>query len=82
MLLLPPAAIVVVLLIARLAVVRLSSWDGQLRSAFHTSRVYKSLTWIYLLIYPSIARKALMTFDCVSYATTTHAYRLRVCTMF
>lgn len=80
MLLLPPAAVVFVLVVARLSVVRLSSWDGRLRSMFHTSRVYKALTWIYLLVYPSVARKTLITFDCVSFASMNEAQRLRTLT--
>ena len=40
-------------------------WRGLLAALNHP-RVYKVLTWTMLLIYPSLARKSLATFDCLA----------------
>ena len=40
-------------------------WRGLLTALNHP-RVYKVLTWTMLLIYPSLARKSLATFDCLA----------------
>ena len=45
-----------------------ASSDGRrgLLTALNHPRVYKVLTWTMLLIYPSLARKSLATFDCLA----------------
>lgn len=42
-----------------------SGWVG-LRKALSHPRMYKLLTWAFLLLYPTLARKPLAVFDCIA----------------
>ena len=43
--------------------------------AFHHPRMYKLLTWFFLLIYPTLARKPLAVFDCIAGPDDTFVLR-------